>query len=109
MNASQDFEWYDHSATVDKQTAAQNQLAAATLENEACNFLIFVNAKIQTRAGEQQEGMKITLDELLPPTQNSQIVGAQALLHVLALATKGLLEVYQAGPFGEIEIAVVNH
>ena len=115
-----DFELYGPSAIVDTQTAGQSQWVAATLENEAYNFLTFVTTKIQSRAEEQAqveeaygEGLtqdKITFEELLPPTRNSQIVGAQALLHVLALATKGLLEVYQgqAEPFGEIQLAVVS-
>ncbi|EXJ80249.1 hypothetical protein A1O1_08391 [Capronia coronata CBS 617.96] len=104
-----DFELYGPSANVDTQTAAQSQWIAETLENEAHNFLTFVNTKIQTLAEEDDErDDMVTFNELLPPTQNSQIVGAQALLHVLALATKGLLEVSQAEPFAEIEIAVVS-
>ncbi|EXJ86446.1 hypothetical protein A1O3_03397 [Capronia epimyces CBS 606.96] len=104
-----DFELYGPSAHVDTQTAAQSQWIAETLENEAYNFLTFVNTKIQTLMEEDQERENVTFDELLPPTQNSQVVGAQALLHVLALATKGLLAVYQAEPFVEIELAVVSH
>ncbi|OAP56748.1 hypothetical protein AYL99_08860 [Fonsecaea erecta] len=113
-----EFELYGPSVNVDTQTAAQSQWVATTLENEAYNFLSFVNTKIQEKAEQQdvtgEEGTAgqattITLDELLPPTQNSQIVGAQALLHVLALATKGLLEVYQAEGFTAIEISVVSH
>lgn len=105
-----DFELYGPSANVDTQTAAQSQWIAQTLENEAYNFLTFVNTKVQKMAEEDQErDNHVTLDELLPPTQNSQVVGAQAFLHVLALATKGLLEVSQAEPYGEIEIAVVDH
>ncbi|EXJ63597.1 uncharacterized protein A1O5_11358 [Cladophialophora psammophila CBS 110553] len=114
-----DFELYGPSATVDTQTAAQSQWVAATLEKEAYNFLSFVNTKIQEK-GEQWEDVvaeergarqaKITLDELLPPTQNSPIVGAQALLHVLALTTKGLLKVSQADGFAAaIEISVVSY
>ncbi|EXJ63015.1 hypothetical protein A1O7_03459 [Cladophialophora yegresii CBS 114405] len=115
-----DFELYGPSATVDTQTAAQSQWVAATLENEAYNFLAFVNTKVQEKVGlthdqvaaeeipETQEE-NITFDELLPPARNSAIVGAQALLHVLVLATKGLLEVYQAEHFGEIQISVVSH
>lgn len=113
-----DFELYGPSAAVDTQTAAQSQWVETTLENEAFNFLAFVCTKIQEKVGEQGDAMeedeggmtqeKITLGELLSPAQNSQIVGAQALLHVLALATKGLLEVYQAEPFGEIEISAVR-
>lgn len=119
-----EFELYGPSAAVDTQTAAQSQWVAATLENEAFNFLTFVRNQIPAR-DEEQAGMEegereddedegttkevtITLDKLLPPTQNSKVVGAQALLHVLALATKGLIQVYQAEAFGEIEIAVVS-
>ena len=114
-----DFELYGPSATVDTQTAAQSQWIAATLENEAYNFLTFVNTKIQEKGGQELEGLadeeipetqekNIMFDELLPPMQNSAIVGAQALLHVLALTTKGLLEVYQAEHFGDIQISVVS-
>ncbi len=115
-----DFELYGPSATVDTQTAAQSQWVAATLEHEAYNFLTFVNSKIKEKTGPQGEEAEeeeipetqekdITFDELLPPTRNSAIVGAQALLHVLALTTKGLLEVYQANHFGDIQISVVSH
>ncbi|KIV85458.1 hypothetical protein PV11_01151 [Exophiala sideris] len=117
LDADADFELYGPSAVVDTQTAAQSQWIAATLENEAYNFLTFVSTQIQTRAEQEQEPNEeeglpvtnITFEELLPPTTNSQAVGAQGLLHVLALATKGLLEVHQAEAFGSIEIAVVSH
>ncbi|KIW96709.1 uncharacterized protein Z519_02100 [Cladophialophora bantiana CBS 173.52] len=114
-----DFELYGPSAIVDTQTAVQSRWAATTLEKEAYNFLSFVNMKIQEKGEQQEEAIeeergakqaKITLDELLPPTQNSPIVGAQALLHVLALTTKGLLKVSQAGGFAsDIEISVVSY
>ncbi|KAL2429064.1 hypothetical protein ABEF95_003256 [Exophiala dermatitidis] len=106
-----DFELFGPSANVDTQTAAQSQWVAETLENEAYNFLTFVNTKVQSLAEEDRErerGAAVSLDELLPPTQHSQVVGAQAFLHVLALATKGLIEVAQAEPYGEIEIAVAD-
>lgn len=98
-------------------SAAQSQWAATTLENEAYNFLTFVNTKVQDRGGGENIGeggegarqQKITFDELLPPRHNSAVVGAQALLHVLSLTTKGLLEVYQAEHFGDIQISVVSH
>jgi meiotic recombination protein REC8, fungi type len=110
-----DFELYGPSATVDTQTAAQSQWVAATLENEAYNFLTFVSTKIQENLpeeGAEDDGggheACILFDELLPPTQNSSIVGAQALLHLLALATKGLLEIHQETPFGDIQISVAR-
>ena len=118
-----DFELYGPSATVDTQTAAQSQWVAATLEQEAYNFLTFVTTKIQDKGGNvdrEDEGTEgeaggleheasIMFDELLPPEQNSAVVGAQALLHVLSLTTKGFLEVHQAEPFGNINISVVSH
>ncbi len=125
-NMGADFELYGPSAAVDTQTAAQSQWVTATLENEAYNFFTFVSTKIHAKGEEgPEEGEEevadpnnamtsdnkkivITLDELLPPSQNSQIVGAQALLHVLALTTKGLLKVCQPEPFGPIEIAIVS-
>jgi hypothetical protein len=113
-----DFELYGPSAAVDTQTAAQSQWIAATLENEAYNFLAFVNTKMQEKmerqlaeAEEDAESFErdvVTFDELLPPAQNSQLVGAQALLHVLTLATKGLLVIDQGEAFGAIEILLVN-
>jgi hypothetical protein len=116
LDTNPDFELYGPAANVDTQTAAQSQWVASALENEANNFFNFVQTRIAEDADDGQgddEGMiesnTITFEELLPPTQNSQIVGAQGLLHVLALATKGLLEVHQAEPFGAIEIAVVSH
>ena len=112
-----DFELYGPSANVDTQTAAQSQWVTATLENEAYNFLTFVNNKMQEHV--REEGNEdidadavhdsITFEELLPPSQNSRVVGAQAFLHVLALATKGLLEVYQEEPFEEIEMAIAGN
>lgn len=48
----------------------------------------------------------ITFSQLLDPRHNSQVVGAQGLLHVLSLATKSMLAVYQGQAFGEIEIAL---
>lgn len=49
----------------------------------------------------------VFFEELLAPTQNTKIVGAQALLHVLALATKGLIEVEQQEDYGPIKLGVV--
>ncbi|KAJ9632807.1 R8 protein [Knufia peltigerae] len=111
----EDFELYGPAADVDTQTAQQSSWIAMALENEANNFLSFVKTKIneqprdQGEVGESTEMSNgITFEELLPPTQNSYIVGAQGLLHVLALVTRGLLEVTQGEPFGDIEISVAN-
>ncbi|KEF61918.1 uncharacterized protein A1O9_03490 [Exophiala aquamarina CBS 119918] len=116
-----DFELYGPSAAVTTQIAQQSQWVTATLENEARNFLGFLQEKIQERAGrdeqvseeleetEQRRGNdSVTFSELLPPKRNSHAVAAQGLFHVLALATKGILELYQQVAFGEIEIAIAG-
>jgi len=110
---AEDFQLYGPAAAVDTQTAAQSQWVAATLENEAYNFLAFLDAEIQSRAAAADDLMgqpinSITLDELLPPAQNTKVVGAQALLHVLSLATKELIEIKQEQAFGDIAMTVVG-
>ena len=112
MRVDDDFELYGPSAAVDTQTAAQSQWLKNTLENEAYNFLNFLETQIGERgmeveAEDGQTVTSITLDELLPPTENTKVVGAQAMLHVLALTTKGLLTVEQEEAFGEIVLRVV--
>jgi meiotic recombination protein REC8, fungi type len=107
-----DFEQFGPAAAVDTQTAQQSQWMRATLENEAMNFLGFVVTQISDRrlarleAGEGWRRRSIVMDELLPPEKNSAIVGAQALLHVLSLTTKGWLVVGQQEPFGDIVLEV---
>lgn len=116
-----DFELYGPSAIVDTQTAQQSQWVTATLEKEAYNFLNFVQAhmrdEVRTTSNEgveeEEEGQStgrdsVAFSELLPPGQNSRVVAAQGMLHVLALATKGLLDLYQEVAFGEIEMVVTG-
>lgn len=103
-----DFEQYGPSAAVDTQTAVQSQWMRATLENEAQNFLGFIEAQLVEQGEGGMPAETVTLDELLPPEENSGIVAAQALLHVLALTTKGLLEVEQEDAFGNILLKVVR-
>jgi len=50
----------------------------------------------------------IAFHTLLPPRENTTAVAAQGLLHVLALAMRGLLFVGQEVPFGEIRLGVVG-
>lgn len=102
-----DFEQYGPAAAVDTQTANQSQWMRTTLESEAQNFLGFIEAQIVVRREEGQNDGSVTLDQLLPPGENSGVVAAQALLHVLALTTKGLLEVEQEEAFGDIVLKTV--
>ena len=110
-----EFQLYGPGAAVDTQTAQQSQWVAKALDTEAHNFLAFVTAEIDAKVaaggwGEEDEdgGGRVTFEEMLPPEQHSKVVAAQGLLHVLSLATKGLIEVRQEEAFGEIEIGVVS-
>jgi len=111
-----EFQLYGPAAAVDTQTAAQSQWIAAALDTEAHNFLAFlradINAKIVAAEGaadrlEEVEVETVTFQGLLPPEQYSKVVAAQGLLHVLSLATKGLIEVKQEEAFGRIDIGAV--
>ena len=112
-----EFQLYGPAATVDTQTAAQSQWVAAALDVEAHNFLAFLRAEIDAkalaaeRAGDQLEDDdvgRVTFEALLPPEQHSMVVAAQGLLHVLSLATKGLIQVKQEEAFEKIEIGMVR-
>ena len=116
--ALDDFQLYGPAAAVDTQTAAQSQWVKNTLDQESTNFLDFVKAKIASRLGisedddndELDEGAEsrtsVGFEELLPLTDNSKIVAAQAFHHVLALATKGLIGVKQEVAYGMIRMEV---
>jgi meiotic recombination protein REC8, fungi type len=112
-----EFQLFGPAAAVDTQTAAQSQWVAAALDTEAHNFLVFltaeINAKIVAAEGaadrlEEDDVETVTFQGLLPPEQHSKVVAAQGLLHVLSLATKGLIEVKQEEAFGRIEIGMVG-
>ena len=115
--AGDDFQIHGPAAEVDTQTAARSQWMRAALDTESINFLEFVRTEISTNAAriaDEEAGQdelsasnSVLFEELLPPVQNSKTVAAQALLHVLALATKGMLSVKQEEDFGPIEMGVV--
>lgn len=114
--AGDDFQFYGPAANVDTQTAAQSQWLRAALDTESSNFLEFIKAEISSRAAAGQEAedpvlggavapTSVFFEELLPPDRNTKIVGAQGLLHVLALATKGLIQVRQQEHYGPINLS----
>jgi meiotic recombination protein REC8, fungi type len=112
---SEEFRLYGPAAAVDTQTAAQSQWIAAALDSESRNFLDFLDAQIQAQAptieGEQGEkGERLTrsatFETLLPPTEHSRLVAAQAFLHVLTLASKNLVMVRQEEGIGDIELTI---
>lgn len=108
-----EFQLHGPAAAVDTQTAAQSQWVAAALDTEAHNFLVFLTAEINAKIVaadrlEEDDVETVTFQGLLPPEQHSKVVAAQGLLHVLSLATKGLIEVKQEEAFGWIEIGTVG-
>ncbi|KAL8908094.1 MAG: hypothetical protein Q9171_005588 [Xanthocarpia ochracea] len=122
--AADDFQHYGPAAGVDTQTAAQSQWMRATLDTESNNFLEFIKTEISRKAAaradvqqEEEEDDELSggaaatnsvfFEDLLPPAQNTKIVAAQALLHVLALATKGMLNVEQKVDYGPIDLRLM--
>ena len=123
LGALDEFEYqlYGPAAGVSTQQAAESQWMRATLDAESNNFLEFVKSEISKRlvvAEEGDEGLagretgvgmgkEIFFEELLPPERHTRVVAAQALHHVLALATKGLVSVRQEVlEYGPIAIEV---
>ena len=115
--ALDEFQLYGPGAAVDTQTAADSQWVRSTLNQEASNFLAFVEAKIteipipedeeeDELAGQAQPKVSVAFEEMLPPQENTKIVAAQALYHVLALATKGLINVEQSPADSQIDISL---
>ena len=113
LGADGDFQLYGPAAGVSTQTAGESQWVRAALDAESNNFLEFVKAQVAETlgdleedelAGEPDQGRSISFEGLLPPTQHTKIVAAQALLHVLALATKGLMDVQQDEGYGAIDL-----
>lgn len=111
--ALEDFELYGPAAGVATQTAAESQWVRAALDQESTNFLDFVKAQLaggdddddDDLAGEQGRA-SVAFHELLPPSRHTRIVAAQAFLHVLVLAGKGLLQVEQEVGYGPIRMEV---
>ena len=112
-----DFQLYGPAAAVDTQTADQSQWMRATLNQEANNFFDFVKTEIVAhvaRASDDEDELSgdvppqpfVSFEQLLPPTQHSKIVAAQALHHLLVLATKNLISVRQTLPNGPIDLSL---
>lgn len=102
-------------------TAAQreSQATTASIDRESGNFLNFVREAVEVKkqrmgeveggVGEEEEeeeegaeegrgeahDVQVSFEHLLPTEQHSKVVAAQAFLHVLALANRGLLSASQ--------------
>lgn len=117
----EEFELHGPAAGVSTQQANNSEWLANTLEDEANNFFAFLQAELEKRSpvlekaesqdlGSDGDGIgrgTVTFEELLPPESNSKVVGAQGLLHVLTLVTRGAVTVKQQEDFGEIEMSIV--
>jgi hypothetical protein len=75
-------------------------------DTEQLQFLAFVQAGIEKKQLDdgRPDVRDIGFEELLKPTANTRAVAAQALIHVLSLATWGSLIVEQADHFGRISM-----
>lgn len=115
--ALDDFQLHGPAAAIDTQTAGQSQWMRATLDREANNFLEFVKAEITALpahasddedelSGDRLPTFSVSFERLLPPTQHSKVVAAQALHHLLALATKSLITVRQDSPYSSIDLSL---
>ena len=115
--AAADFQLFGPAAGVDTQTAADPQWMKATLDRESGHFLMFVKdemaAKLALLPEEAVElspnarlQQSVFFEDILP-VNNTKIVAAQGLLHVLTLATRGLIKVHQEQRnYGPIELGL---
>ncbi len=124
-HTANDFQLYGPAAGVSTQTASESQWMKATLDQESSNFLDFLKAELAAKiptgpeeaaddddddddelAGDatRRAQHSVFFEDLLPPVLHTRIVAAQALHHVLALATRGFVNVWQEevryGPIG---------
>lgn len=96
-------------ANTGTQNANSSQWLNATMEKESQNFLEFIRTaylKKVTTEGNTEDF--ITMNELVPPHQSRAIVGAQALQHILLLATRGFINVQQRTLYGNIRIRLTT-
>ncbi|PYH45313.1 Rad21/Rec8 N terminal domain protein [Aspergillus saccharolyticus JOP 1030-1] len=82
----------------------EDESQRSTLDQESLNFLDYLAARLEAlssytneESGQEHGGTNKTMQfsSLLPPAKTSRIVATQGLMHILALATKGLLTVCQ--------------
>ncbi|KAF8428256.1 Rec8 like protein-domain-containing protein [Tirmania nivea] len=104
-----DFEFFGPGANIGTQDANASQWLNETMEKESQNFLEFVRTAYLKKVIEEgnAEGF-ITMDELVPPHQSHAIVAAQALQHILLLATRGFITVQQRLLYDDIRIRLAT-
>ncbi|RAK96871.1 Rad21/Rec8 N terminal domain protein [Aspergillus ibericus CBS 121593] len=79
----------------------------STLDQESLNFFEYLTTRLTTATENNKEGWTglqsnlaeavktMSFSTLLPPQKTSRVVATQGLMHVLTLATKGILAVHQ--------------
>lgn len=103
-------------STPQKARGPQKQMIESGLDQESLNFLEFLHAKVEPDSGPVDKNDNLIEPEsdassdgiprlpsktdfpfsnLLPPKKTSRVVATHALMHVLTLATKGILTVRQ--------------
>ncbi|TGO34580.1 hypothetical protein BHYA_0191g00160 [Botrytis hyacinthi] len=102
--STREFEMFGPAANVDTQTAGQSQWARDVMDTESENFLEFVQLSIAEKYDDEEDlshedgqlrDKKVGFEDLFNPATNSEVVAAQAFLHILSLATKGKIWVDQ--------------
>jgi meiotic recombination protein REC8 len=106
LNQDDEVEVHGPAAAVDTQTAAQSQWMRAALDQESSNFLNFLLTEATDKGNVEGGVVSVTFEELIPVGTHSKVVAAQAFHHVLALASKGLIEVVQEEGYEEIRVDI---
>jgi len=136
INSLDEYELYGPAAVVDTQTAGTSQFIREAMARECMNLFNYVRNSIEELeidilADDEQlhlsiegrnahvdmdehdrrrAGKSIMFDAMIDPQENGVVVAAQAFLHVLTLATQGLLWVLQeegeGDDFGRIRLGV---
>lgn len=106
----------------DEENAAGAPRVTESLSAEGGNFLAFIADAVeekQRRAEAARDPFddeaigddgsdEVLFEDLLPPQQNSKMVACQGLMMVLALGTRGLVDVRQDQPFHEIGLRLTD-
>ncbi len=93
-----------------------SQIQIATLEKESFNFLAFVplslsrtSLMLQYRYAKRQVSMdtgELLFSDIVPIAATNRGTAAQALYHLLAVASKGLVKVKQDDAYGDVSPSV---
>lgn len=110
----EEFELNDPVEASSTQDTATHRWDSENLEKEAFNFLDYLYTSIKKKEKgrvveiDAEENTSMTFAELLPTKSINEVAAAQGMLHVLSLATKGLINVRQDVAFGNITLSIVG-